>query len=204
VKVLKATLENVRVAAEIVKRGGLVVYPTDTVYGLGCDPFNLGAVERLIRVKGVRDKPLPILAGSLDDVERVAELSFDARRVGERFWPGPLTLVLPKRLLSDVVTFGLATVGVRIPDHEVALELIRLSGGLLVGTSANKTGFKPPVSVAEVSEQLRGEVDVVLDGGVTELGVSSTVLDLSGGEVKVLRSGCVSLEDVLKFLGRCV
>jgi len=201
---LKATLANIKVAAKILKQGGLVVYPTDTVYGLGCNPFDVDAVERLIRVKGARDKPLPVLACNLANVKRIAELSSDARKIGEQFWPGPLTLVLPKKLLSDVVTFGLATVGVRIPNNEVALELIRCSGGLLVGTSANKTGSKPPTSVPEISRQLGGEVDVILDGGVTELGGSSTVLDLSGGKVKVLRKGCVSLEDVLESLGKCV
>lgn len=203
-KILKATLTNIKIAAKILKQGGLVVYPTDTVYGLGCNPFDVDAVERLIHVKGTRNKPLPVLACNLTNVKRITELSPDARRIGEQFWPGPLTLVLPKKLLSDVVTFGLATVGVRIPNHGVALELIRLSGGLLVGTSANRTGSRPPTSVAEISKQLRDEVDVILDGGVTELGVSSTVLDLSGGEVKVLRRGCVSLEDVLDFLGKCV
>ncbi len=197
-RVLKATLENARVAAEVVKKGGLVVYPTDTVYGLGCDPFNVDAVERLIRVKGGRDKALPILASSFSDVERVAELSEGARRVGERFWPGPLTTVLPKKYLPGIVTFGSTTVGMRIPRHEVALELIRLSGGLLVGTSANKTGSRAPSSAVEACGQLGDEVDVILDGGVTGLGVSSSVVDLTGEKPRILRKETVSLEEVLR------
>ena len=203
-RILKATLENIRAAAKVVKRGGLVIYPTETVYGLGCDPFNVGAIEKLIRVKGSRDGPLPILAYSLDDVERVAKLSEAARKVGERFWPGPLTLVLLKKLLPDVVTFGLATVGVRVPNHKDALELVRLSGGLLVGTSANKSGVEPPCSAVGAFEQLGSEVDVVLDGGVTEFGVSSTVVDLSGGVPRLLREGVVSFEPVLEFWDLCV
>lgn len=193
-------MENVRAAAEIVRLGGLVVYPTDTVYGLGCDPFNTNAVERLIGVKGTREKPLPILASSLSDVESIAKLSKKARRIGERFWPGPLTLVLPKKLLPGIVTFGSATVGVRIPNHKIALELIKLSDGLLIGTSANKTGAQPSATATDAYEQLKDDVDLILDGGVAKIGASSTVLDLTGEKPRVLRKGPVSLEDVLKSL----
>jgi L-threonylcarbamoyladenylate synthase len=203
-RILKATLENIRVAAKVVKEGGLVVYPTDTVYGLGCDPFNVDAVERLIAVKGSRDKALPILAYSLGDVERVAGLSERARKVGERFWPRPLTLVLPKKFIPDVVTFGLGTVGVRVPNHKVALELLKLCGGLLVGTSANKSGCEPPCTAVGAFKQLGGEVDMVLDGGVAEFGVSSTVVDLTGGVPRLLRRGVVSFDRVLEFWDVCV
>jgi len=196
--------ENIRVAAEIVRQGGLVVYPTDTVYGLGCDPFNINAVEKLILVKGTRAKPLPILSNSLSEIERIVELSGKARRIGEKFCPGPLTLVLTKKLLPSITISSLMTVGVRIPDHAVALELIKLSGGLLVGTSANKTGAKPPSTAFEASEQLKDEVDAYLDGGVAELGISSTVVDLIGEKPRLLRRGSVSLEEVLDVLAECV
>lgn len=196
---LNANLENVRAAAEIIKRGGLVVYPTDTVYGLGCDPFNIDAVARLLQVKGARDKPLPVLSYGFDDIEKVAELSDKARRIGEKFWPGPLTLILQKRLHSDIVTFGLATVGVRVPNHKVALELTRLSGGLLVGTSANKTGARPPFTADEAYKQLKNQVDVILDGGVAELRASSTVLDLTGERPKILRTGPITLKNLAEF-----
>jgi L-threonylcarbamoyladenylate synthase len=197
---LRATPKNVRAAAEVVRAGGLVVYPTDTVYGLGCDPFNVTAVRRLIRIKGARDKPLPILSSSLDEAERVAELSEQARRIARRFWPGPLTLVLPNKSLPNEVTFGLPTVGVRIPDHRIALGLIRWSGGVLVGTSANKASVSPPTTAAEAYECLGNEVDVVLDGGQAKIGASSTVLDLTAKTPKVLRRGPASPDEVLGFL----
>lgn len=197
---LKATPTTVRAVAEIVRAGGLAIYPTDTVYGLGCDPFNVSAVRKLIRAKGTRDKPLPILASSLDAVEGVAELSENARRIAQRFWPGPLTLVLPKKALPNEVTFGLPTVGVRIPDHQIALALIRSSGGILVGTSANKAGVPPPTTAVAAYDLLRNEVDVVLDGGPTRIGASSTVLDLTGKAPKVLRRGPVHLKEVMDFL----
>jgi L-threonylcarbamoyladenylate synthase len=190
----------VTAAAEVVRAGGLVVYPTDTVYGLGCDPFNVATVRRLIRIKGTRDKPLPILSSSLDDVERVAELSEQARRIASRFWPGPLTLVLPKKSLPTEVTFSLPTVGIRIPDHRLALSLIRWSGGVLVGTSANKAGVSPPTTAAEAYECLGNEVDIVLDGGQAKIGASSTVLDLTAKTPKVLRRGPASPKEVLGFL----
>lgn len=189
-----------RAAAEVVRAGGLVVYPTDTVYGLGCDPFNVRAVRRLIRVKGTRDKPLPILSSSLNDVERVAELSEQARRIARRFWPGPLTLVLPNKSLPNEVTFGLPTVGIRIPNHRIALGVIRWSGGVLVGTSANKAGVSPPTTAAEAYEYLGNEVDVVLDGGQAKIGASSTVLDLTAKTPRILRRGPASPKEVFEFL----
>lgn len=193
-------MENIGIAAEIIKNGGLVIYPTDTVYGLGCDPLNVRAVERLIHLKGERTKPLPILAATLKDVERVAIVSKRAERLAERFWPGAMTLVLRKRkkALPDIVSFGLKTIGVRIPNHSAALKLIRSSGGIIIGTSANKTGTQPPSSATEACEKLEDGVDIVLDGGVAMLGVSSTVVDPSGRRAKILRRGSISLEEILE------
>ncbi|UCH31543.1 MAG: threonylcarbamoyl-AMP synthase [Candidatus Bathyarchaeota archaeon] len=198
-RVLTATLPNIRDAAEIVKRGGLVIFPTDTVYGLGCDPFNAESVEKLIRVKGDRQSPLPVLANSMQDVKRVAMVSKVAMNLAKRFWPGALTMVLPKRSkgLSSVVTFGLMSVGIRIPDHEVALDLARLCGGLIVGTSANKSGNKAATNIESAIAQLGAEVDVILDGGVSKFGISSTVVDLTSKEPKVLREGAVSIKEIL-------
>ncbi|NIP67351.1 threonylcarbamoyl-AMP synthase, partial [Candidatus Bathyarchaeota archaeon] len=187
---LAATEENIRVASQVVRRGGVVVYPTDTVYGLGCNSFNLDAVKRVIRVKGEREKPLPILASSMTDVEKIADISDLARRLAAEFWPGPLTIIVPKLpSLSDIVTHGLDSVGVRMPDHEVAIQLIRLSEGLLVGTSANKTGHNPACTAQEAWEQLGEETDVVLDGGPAPLKRPSTVIDLREERLRILREG---------------
>jgi len=200
-RVLKATSENIRVASEIVRDGGLVVYPTDTVYGLGCDPLNVKAVQRVFRVKGDREKPLPILTSSVADLEKIADLSDRARRIAAKFWPGPLTMIVPKKpALPSVVTCGLGSVGVRVPKHDVAVQLMRLSDGLLVGTSANRMGEKPPRTAFEAAEQLGEEVDVILDGGPTPLGVSSTVVDLAVEEPKILREGPISYEDISTLL----
>ncbi len=196
-EILKATEANIQLAADVVKNGGLVVFPTDTVYGLGCDPFNDEAVKRVNSVKGSRRKPLPILACTVRDVERVAELTPRARRISEVFWPGSLTLVVPCIAALDSITFGLPSIGVRIPNNDTALRLIELSGGLLVGTSANKTNKEPPSTAREAYAQMDDEVDVILDSGNTTLGISSTVLDLTKEKPQILRKGSLSLEDIL-------
>ena len=194
-RILTATLKNVKEAAEVVKEGGLVVYPTETVYGLGCDPFNVNAVKRLIEAKGARNKPLPILAHGVHDVKRVAELTERGEELARKFWPGPLTLILPGKGLPSAVTLGSGTVGVRVPKNSIALKLLEFSGGLLVGTSANKTGALPSSTALEAYEQLKDEVDMVLDGGAVELGVSSTVLDLTGKSLKIIRRGPLAFKE---------
>jgi len=199
--VLKATKNNILVAAQIVKRGGLAVYPTETVYGLGCDPFNVEAVKRILDVKGERNKPLPVLAASIADAGKVAFISPNGRRLAVKFWPGKLTMVFPKKPdFPDVVTFGLDSVGLRIPDNDVALRLLGLCGGLLIGSSANRTGEEPPRRVQEISGELKEMVDVVLDGGAAAQGMPSTVADLTSEKPRILREGPISLKDILDAL----
>jgi L-threonylcarbamoyladenylate synthase len=200
-KVLKATKTNITAAAEIVKKGGLVIYPTETVYGLGCDPLNIDAVQQLLTVKSERNKPLPILASGISEVDKIAFISSKGRQLATRFWPGPLTMVFPKKpVLPDVVTFGWDSVGLRIPCNDVALDLIRLAGGLLVGSSANISGEAPPRAVQELSRELKSMVDVILDCGATVHGMPSTVADLTSENPKILRKGPVSLQELLDAL----
>jgi len=202
-RILRASKDNILTASRIVRSGGLVVYPTDTVYGLGCDPFNVTAVKRVFRVKGERGKPLPILASSIDSVEKIASLSPKAEKIARRFWPGPLTIIVPKKPnLPDVVTCNLNSVGVRVPNHAIALQFINLSNGLLVGTSANKTGEEPPQTAPEAARQLGEEVDVVLDGGPTTLGVPSTLVDLTPKRPRILREGPISFKEISEALSQ--
>ena len=199
--VLKATKNNIMAAAKIVKRGGLVVYPTETVYGLGCNPLDAQAVKRVLDVKGDRNKPLPVLAASMEAGERVAFISQNGKKLAAKFWPGPLTMVFSKKSsLPDIVTFNHDSVGLRIPDNDVALQLISLCGGLLIGSSANITGEKPPRNVQEISENLKGIVDLVLDGGSAVQGMPSTVVDLTLDKLSILREGPISLKEILDDL----
>jgi len=188
-------------AAQIVKKGGLVVYPTETVYGLGCDPYNAEAVRRILKVKNNRNKPLPILVANIVDAEKIAFISTTGKKLAAKFWPGPLTLVFPKKSsFPDVVTFGLNTVGLRIPNNNVTLRLIRLCGGLLIGSSANRTGEEPSRAVQEISGDLKEMVDVVLDGGTVTRGISSTVVALISEKPKIIRKGPISLKEILDAL----
>jgi len=201
-RLLKTNPKNIKTASDTVKLGGLIVYPTDTLYGLGCDPFNIEAVKRIFKVKGEeRKKPLPILASNIQQVKKIAYLPKEVEKVAKRFWPGPLTIVVPKKpALPDIVTCDTDSVGVRVPKHDSALQLIRLSGGLLVGTSANRTGEKPPKTAQEAVQQLGEEIDIILDGGPAPLGVSSTVVDFTSVKPKLVRKGPIKLSDVLDIL----
>ena len=199
---VKPTAHNISQAAKTVKNGGLVVYPTDTVYGLGCDPFNVKAVEKVFKLKGERkSKPLPILASEMKAVEKIAHMNEDAKKIAKKHWPGPLTLVVPKKpTLPSVVTCNLESVGVRIPNHKVALQLIALCDGLLVGTSANKTGEKPSKTAQEAARQLGEEADIILDDGPSPLGQESSILDLTEREPKILREGTINLKHIMNTI----
>lgn len=190
-KIVKATRENIELAARLIKSGGVVIYPTDTVYGVGCDPFNVTAVRRLIEdVKSRERKPLPVLACSLKHAEKIAHLTDNAIKLANKFWPGPLTIVLKKKKsLPDIVTQGKDSVGIRIPDHDVALKLTELSGGLLIGTSANISGKPPAKTVEEAYMQIGDRVDLLLNGGKCAIGVSSTVVDLTHTKPVIIREG---------------
>lgn len=202
--VLECTEESITIAAESIGKGRAVVYPTDTVYGIGCDPYNDRAVETIFKIKGREEgKPLPLLCSSVKDVARIVRLNESAMILAERFWPGPLTIIaqLIDRRISGSVTAGKNMLGVRVPDHICALQLIDKCNGVLVGTSANRSGGKPARSAEEVRQALQG-FDVLLDGGVTPLGIESTVVDLSSGEeVRIVREGYITREEIWRVLG---
>jgi len=194
--------EALEVALEVLQQGGLVAFPTDTVYGLGALIQRPQAIEQLYRVKGRESsKAIPVLLGNLDEMMRVAlQPRGWALRLAERFWPGPLTLVVPKNPVLPAILSPLPTIGVRMPDHPTALALLRRTGPLAV-TSANLSGGASTVTAGEVLEQLQGRIPLILDGGRTPGGTPSTVVDCSGEEPKILRPGPISLEDLLQALG---
>jgi L-threonylcarbamoyladenylate synthase len=185
-------------AVQVLQSGGLVAFPTDTVYGLGALVFDGPAVEAIYAAKARPvDKAIPVLLGDMEDIERVAaQLPPLARRLAARFWPGPLTLIVPKspHLPRAVSTTG--TVGVRVPDHEIARALLRLAGPLAV-TSANISDQASPATAREVSVQLDGRIDLILDGGRTPGGLPSTVVDCTGATPVILRPGPISLDEIL-------
>lgn len=175
----------------------MVAFPTDTVYGVGSLAFDQSAIESIYVAKDrPLEKAIPILIGDMNDLEKVAiDISPLARRLAARFWPGPLTIILPKHPALPPAVSATSTVGVRVPDHPVARELLRAAGPMAV-TSANLSGSESPRSAQEVMAQLGGRVPLVLDGGETPGGVASTVVDATGVEPVIVRAGPIPLEQI--------
>jgi L-threonylcarbamoyladenylate synthase len=189
-------------ALDCLKSGGLVAFPTDTVYGLGAMAFNGAAVESIYIAKDRQvDKSIPVLIGDLDDLSSVVkEIPEIAARLTTRFWPGPLTLILPKHPDLPWSISSTATVGVRLPDHEGARTLLRKAGPMAV-TSANLSGRESPSTAEEVFNQLNGRIPLILDGGKTPGGMPSTVVDCTSDELKILREGMITLEEIRTIFG---
>ena len=192
-KIVKADEDGIAFAAKIVRDGGVVIYPTETVYGLGCAPSDPDATKRILQIKQRAEKPLPLICSSIEIARRIVKFNPTAERLAERFWPGPLTLVLPKIMDYPIwVTLGNTTLAVRVPGEEISRKLAELSAGVIVSTSANKSGANPPITAKEAINQIGNKVDVVIDGGSTKGQLPSTVLDLSGSEIWIIRSGPIT------------
>ena len=191
-------------AAAVLARGGVVAYPTDTLYGLAVDPARESAVEALFKVKARRaEQAIPLVAADLTQVERVGRMTPLARVLALRFWPGPLTLVIEARPgIPEAVQGGTGRVAIRIPDHRVAQGLAAAAGGALTSTSANRSGGSPPSTGEEVASALGDEVDLLLDGGSSPGGLPSTIVDVAGDEPLLLRTGAVAWDRVLESLRR--
>lgn len=210
-KVVKLDPENIdyniiKEAAHIINRGGLVVFPTETVYGIGADALNDGAVEKIFKAKGrPQDNPLIVHIADLDELYDLAlEVPEQAKLLAEKFWPGPLTMILyKKKILSDKITAGLNTAAIRLPVNKIALALIRESKKPIAAPSANISGRPSPTEASHVIEDLMGKVDMIIDGGSTFIGLESTVVDMTGPVPLILRPGGITAEDIICVLGQC-
>lgn len=202
--VLEANEMSIKIASEIILAGGVVVYPTETVYGLGCDPAIEYAAKRICDLKGRDNKPLPLIASDIESVKKVVKMNPLAELCAEKFWPGPLMLILPTRVnYSKWINQGANTLGIRITSHPVAKHLTELSGGVIVSTSANLSGLESAISAQEASKTFGKKVDLILDDGVSKDTHSSTVLDLSQENPQILRVGPISrsqINEVIKKL----
>jgi L-threonylcarbamoyladenylate synthase len=196
--------DKIQYAVEVLHAGGLVAFPTETVYGLGADALNAGAVQKVFKAKGrPSDNPLIVHIASLENVQQfTASVSEKGLQLARRFWPGPLTLVFQRKInVPDDVTAGLETVALRVPDHPVTLELLRQFKGGIVGPSANISGKPSPTSAEHVYNDLNGKIDLIIDAGSTTIGVESTVLDVTVDPPVILRIGGLSREDIEKEIG---
>lgn len=203
------TIDSVTPAADMIeasvralRSGGIVAYPTDTLYGLAVDPANERAVGALLALKGRGvDRALPLVAGDPAQAQAAAHLTPLARRLAERFWPGPLTLVVPAAMVfARGVAAGNGTVAIRVPAQAIARALAKGLGRPITATSANRTGQAPAVTAADVLAAVGGAIDVMLDAGPAPGGAPSTIVDASGDVPRLLRAGAVAWERVLESL----
>lgn len=203
-ELLPATPENISRAAQTLQRGGLVAFPTETVYGLGCNALDEEAVKKIFTAKGrPSEDPLIIHLSSVEQLPRVcASVPEAAQTLAATFWPGPLTLILPKNeQVPYAVTAGLETVAVRVPNHPVAQSLLKACNLPIAAPSANRFGHTSPTLAEHVLQDLDGRIDIILDGGPASIGVESTVLDISTSPARILRPGGVPREALQALLG---
>jgi L-threonylcarbamoyladenylate synthase len=200
---------KIKLAASILKRGGLVAFPTDTVYGLGADATNPRAIQKIFKVKKrPLSNPLPILIAKKSDLQEFTEIrnpdeSRVVKKITNKFWPGPLTIVLKKKkIIPNIVTAGKNSVGVRVPADAVALAIIRALGRPIAATSANLHGKPSPTIAMAVKKNLNTKIDLILDGGKTKFGVESTILDCATSPPTLIRLGVIPTKTIEKLIGK--
>lgn len=194
----------IKTAADIIARGGLVAFPTETVYGLGGDAFDVNASARIYEAKGrPSDNPLIVHIAALEDLYSLTDNVPDkALALAKEFWPGPLTMIVDKKsCVPNTVTGGLSTVAVRLPSHKVARDLIKASGTFIAAPSANLSGRPSPTRAEHVIEDLSGRVDMIIDGGDIEIGLESTIVDLTEDVPVILRPGYITMEMIEDVIG---
>ena len=200
----KISLEGVCLAGEILKNGGLVAFPTETVYGLGANALDAEAAAKIYAAKGrPSDNPLIVHIARIEDLEKIVEqVPEQAYRLADAFWPGPLTMIFQKKeIVPYGTTGGLDTVAVRMPDHKIAREVILCGGGYIAAPSANTSGRPSPTTAAHVAEDLSGRIDMIIDGGSVEIGLESTIVDMSGETPVILRPGYINQEMLQEVIG---
>lgn len=202
-KVFKIDNENIDARSmeqmgELIRKGGLVAFPTETVYGLGADALNEDAVKKIFEAKGrPADNPLIVHFSDIDDIDEVCFVTEDAKKMLERFSPGPLTVILKKKdCVSRYVTAGLDTVAVRIPSNKTAAALIKAAKRPIAAPSANLSGKPSPTTFKDVNDDMSGRIDAIIDGCDCDVGVESTVVDMTGDNPVILRPGGITLSDI--------
>ncbi|MCS7098558.1 MAG: L-threonylcarbamoyladenylate synthase [Candidatus Methanomethyliaceae archaeon] len=202
IKISSDDKEEIMKIGRIVKSGGVIVYPTDTVYGIGGDPLREDVVARVKEIKGRGEKAMPILVSSLEKAMDIAIFGGLSKELAEEFWPGSLTIVLRTKInFPRSLTAGEDSIGIRMPNHDLALKIIEASGGVLIGTSANISGMPPIKSVEELDKRIEEKVDLVIDGGIVKLGVPSTVIKVESEDerrIRIIRRGAIGIEEFTK------
>jgi len=209
-KIIKINLKNpetskIKEAASIIKKGGLVAFPTETVYGLGANGLDKKAVKKIFIVKKrPQDNPLILHISEIKQIySLVNEIPNNAKKLVKQFWPGPLTIIFKKtKIVPDIVTCGLDAVAIRMPDNKIALELIKHAGVPIAAPSANISGRPSPTNAKHVADDLTGSIDMLIDGGTVNIGIESTVIDLTQNPPVILRPGKITQKQIEKIIGK--
>ena len=184
--------DEMKECVDIIKNGGIVIFPTDTVYGIGCNVFNENAIKKIFEIKNREyNKPINVLCSNIKDIHNMAlELKEKEKEIIDKYMPGACTLIVNKKKeISNLLTAGLNTVGLRIPDNNIAIELISKCGIPIATTSANISGKMDNVEIGNIFEEFRDKVDIIIDGGKSKIGVPSTIVEVERDKIKVLRQG---------------
>jgi L-threonylcarbamoyladenylate synthase len=203
-QILKPTKETIKIAVDILKKGGVIAFPTETVYGLGANGFNSIAVAKIFEIKNRPFfDPIILHIGKKEDVKKLwKEINERAEKLIKKFWPGPLTIILPKTdIVPYIVTAGLETVAVRMPSHPVALEILEKVDFPVAAPSANIFGRLSPTEAIHVEQQIGNKIEIIIDGGKCPVGIESTVIDLTTEENIILRPGGIPNEEIEKIIG---
>lgn len=196
--IVKCDKQGIEKASKIISEGGVVVFPTDTVYGIGCDPYNKNSVDMIYQIKKrSKEKPLPILGYSMSTINEIVEFDEESKKIAEVFWPGPLTLILKLKDEKLKEILRVKKIAVRVPDNQCLLDILKDSK-FLIGTSANYSGEKSFTNSKECSEKLK-EYDVFVDGGNISSKGESTILESSSGELIIHREGALKKEEITRF-----
>ncbi|MCX7917117.1 MAG: L-threonylcarbamoyladenylate synthase, partial [bacterium] len=203
-QILKANKENIEIAVNILKKGGVIAFPTETVYGLGANGLNEIAVAKIFEIKRRPFfDPIILHIANKEDIKKLwRKIDKRAEKLIEKFWPGPLTIIQEKtEIVPYIVTAGLETVAIRMPSHPIAIEIIKKSGFPIAAPSANLFGRLSPTEAVHVKEQIGNKIEIIIDGGKCPIGIESTVIDLTGEKSIILRPGGISIEEIEKVIG---
>lgn len=199
----KINYEKIKEVAKCIKQGGIAVFPTETVYGIGVNGLNENAIKKLYEVKQRPEKkPISLLVNSLDMINEIAkDITTVEYKLIEKFFPGPLTIVLKKKdIVPNILTPGIDTVGIRMPENEIALKLIEYAGVPIATSSCNISGKPSATNLQEIMKDFEGKVDYFIDNGPSKIGLASTVVQIIGGEPKILRQGYITKDEIIKTL----
>lgn len=196
--------ERISLAAEHINQGKVIAFPTETVYGLAADAINEEAINRIYQIKG-RDSstPMQVMVKDYQNAQQIGVFNENAEKLANKFWPGALTIIVERKdngLVSPIVSRGRSTIGIRIPDHEIALDLLKEFSKALATTSANISGEDSLLNAKDISKTFGEKIDFIIDGGVSDIGIASTVVDCTTSEVKILREGAISEDQVLEAI----